>query len=142
MTSVNHTRAPKATIILHAYIFLTNPRKPAQIPTFAHKTSRKFGLNDGLARYLARDRSSRYQIFANEVAADRRNEASPIHSPDYASRSASWIGNGSATMVRMMSSFSPSMRSAIAAIRLGASASGRSPSTSAMIMNNIAPPTA
>jgi len=44
MTSVNHTLAPVATVILHAYNFATNPRKPAQNLAFAYKTSRKFGL--------------------------------------------------------------------------------------------------
>jgi hypothetical protein len=45
ITSVNHTLDPKATIILHAYNFATNPRKPAQTLAFAPKTSRKFGLS-------------------------------------------------------------------------------------------------
>src|SRR5271166_2992792 len=44
MTSVNHTLAPNATVLLHAYNFAPNPRKPAQTLAFAHKTSRKFGL--------------------------------------------------------------------------------------------------
>ena len=44
MPSVNHTLARNATVILHAYNFATNPRKPAQTLAFAHKTSRKFGL--------------------------------------------------------------------------------------------------
>src|SRR5271166_5059101 len=45
MTSVNHTLAPNATVLLHAYNFAPNPRKPAQTLAFAHKTSRKFGRN-------------------------------------------------------------------------------------------------
>jgi len=44
MTSVNHTLAPITTIILHAYNFAENPRKPAQRLAFPLKTSRKFGL--------------------------------------------------------------------------------------------------
>src|SRR5271166_1742177 len=47
MTSVNHTLARNATVILHAYNFAPNPRKPAQTLAFAHKTSRKFGLDRG-----------------------------------------------------------------------------------------------
>src|SRR5271166_7144775 len=48
MTSVNHTLAPNATVLLHAYNFAPNPRKPAQTLAFAHKTSRKFGLGVGV----------------------------------------------------------------------------------------------
>ena len=49
---MNHTLAPVATVILPAYTFATNPRKPAQTLAFAHKTCRKFGL-DGWAIRLA-----------------------------------------------------------------------------------------
>jgi hypothetical protein len=34
---VNHTHTSNATIILHAYNFATNPRKPAQTLAFAPK---------------------------------------------------------------------------------------------------------
>src|SRR5271166_238694 len=53
MTSVNHTLAPNATVLLHAYNFAPNPRKPAQTLAFAHKTSRKFGLKKGPERRRA-----------------------------------------------------------------------------------------
>src|SRR5271166_3356893 len=53
MTSVNHTLAPNATVLLHAYNFAPNPRKPAQTLAFAHKTSRKFGLKALVERYWA-----------------------------------------------------------------------------------------
>src|SRR5271157_5336042 len=52
MTSVNHTLAPNATVLLHAYTFAPNPRKPAQTLAFAHKTSRKFGLDEVLLTVL------------------------------------------------------------------------------------------
>src|SRR5271166_846775 len=96
MTSVNHTLAPNATVLLHAYNFAPNPRKPAQTLAFAHKTSRKFGLANmyrqnrpdadsfgGFRPQPERDRGTRdVDPGSSRNVAPRgrsKNRASPLH---------------------------------------------------------------